>query len=296
MSPPAHMRQCVPFHRRETLEALEVGGGTGSHHGPGSAVSRETRAVASAGCAFSPARKARATVAGVDTAAAEARKAAAQLDLIKLSSMEVVEGDSRAFIAHSRSLSKRSLRSRENSYSQLPLVRDPSLAASDASGSLMSAGASLPPRKFLVDGRRSGRERDGEGDGSATLPRNISAANMKSGSGMLGPQRSLTSTPELIAEGGTSPPRPSSGGLPPLPPAPSVPQPSAEPATLEVMSSALTSAASSISVFPCLVPRGDVPVLSRLSARANPGELPASGVPQHSPLFCAETILVNLPM
>lgn len=247
-------------------------------------MSRNTGAVASADCDLSRPRNAGATVAGVDTAAAEARKAAAQLDLIKLSSTEVVEGDSRAFIAHSRSLSKRSLRSRENSYTQLPMVRDPSLAASDASGSLMSAAASLPPRKFLVDGRRSGRERDGEGDGSATLPRNMSATSTKSPSGMLGPQRSLTTTPELIPEGGTSPPRPSSGGLPPLPPAASVPQPSVEPATLEVMSSALTAAASSISVFPCLVPRGDVPVLSRLSARANPGELPASGAPYPPPV------------
>lgn len=161
--------------------------------------------------------------------------------------------------------------------------REPSLAASDASGSLMSGAGSLPPRRFLVDGRRSGRERDSDGGDGGAMPRNTSVPMMNSPSGMLGPQRSLSTTPELVEEGSVASPRPasggrpSSGGLPPLPPAPSVPAPSAEPAALEVMSSALTAAASSISVFPCLVPRGDVPVLSRLNARANPGELPADG-------------------
>lgn len=184
--------------------------------------------------------------------------------LIKLSpSVELNENqDSRALLAHSQSIPRRRDRDFSSLSGPLSSQTAPLGSASGSSGSLAA-----PPRKFLVDSSN-------KSPGAAAKE---DPARTPSPMGRIDEQTEPPRTPDQVEQPGAK------GGEGLRPGGEAAVASSAAPVescppSLEAVNCGLPAGASALTVFPALVPTGDVGVFSRTNSRSGPGNVPAGAV------------------
>lgn len=179
--------------------------------------------------------------------------------LIKLSpSVELNEPpqDSRALLAHSQSMRSRgSARDIRDLSGPLSSQTAP-LSTSDSSGPLRAL-----PRSFLVDSSKKSPATSAKED----------AARTPSPMGRIDEQTEPPRTPDQaepgskvasLRAGGDAAATSSGAPVDAVPP------------SLEAVNSGLPAGATALSVFPAMVPTGDVAVYSRTNSRSGPGDVP----------------------
>lgn len=181
--------------------------------------------------------------------------------LIKLSpSVELNEPpqDSRALLAHSQSLGR--LGRRRGSTRDLSGPLTSSQTAPLATSTSDSGPLTAPPRKFLIDSSKK-----------STTP--TTKDRTPSPMGRIEEQTEPPRTPDQLEQHGSKAMSSKSGGDAAVSSAGAVADTS--PPSLEAMKCGLPAGATALSVFPALVPTGDVAVFSRTNSRSGPMDVPS---------------------
>jgi hypothetical protein len=235
------------------------------------------------------------------------------VDLLKFPpTPEDFDMDSRALLAHSRPLSRRSpsvhnVRSDSVGANLNASYREHSFLTSEGSSFMASV---TPPRRFLVDGKRGSEstrrevvlespqisdDEDSElqrralqraaasSSGMRTFPVNLSLENLTDASTpkvLEGRRGSMMSQPDLAKQADALEP-PLQQSLE------SGEGKGADQAVLEMLSSGMPSAATALAVFPVLVRTGEVGVLTRTGSKAGYNEMMRTTSGIAPSLFCS---------